>query len=143
MESLGRFYLAGPIRKVPLDVAIEWREKATQDLAKLGFASLSPMHRSNLMPTHIVEQDLRDIQLATAVLAYVPEDIVTLGTPMEIFYANYVLHKPVIVFGTNEDVLSPWIREFCIFHHTLYEEALVFIQKSKNLYLEKDICRRF
>lgn len=143
MDKLGRFYLAGPIRKVSEEWATVWREKAIHDLAKIGFDSLSPMHRTNLSSVQIVEQDLRDIQLATAVLAYVPEDIVTIGTPMEIFYANYVLNKPVIVFGVNVETLSPWIKEHCISWNYQYEEAIDFIRKSNILYTEQDPCRRY
>ena len=102
-------YLAGPIMSVDRAAADCWRKEAEWELNKLGYSALTPLHRVGLPAKQIVDEDIKDIRLATAVIAYMPLTIVSVGTPMEVFYAHCILGKPVLVWGHERSKTSPWI----------------------------------
>jgi nucleoside 2-deoxyribosyltransferase len=102
-----KVYLGGPIFNVSRKDATAWRMQAKTELGKIGFEVNDP----NMRPynpgneVELVTQDLAEIAESDFLIAHVPEDVAMAGTPMEIFYAGYVLGIPVYTFPRNS---SPW-----------------------------------
>jgi nucleoside 2-deoxyribosyltransferase len=59
----------------------------------------------------IFELDLRDIQESDIVLVNLDNPTVAKhGTAMEVFYASYVLRKPVVAFKADASVIHPFFE---------------------------------
>lgn len=102
-------YLAGPINRVPLEDAREWREGVKVALRRVGVRVIDPLSVEFGSGVNVVQWDLRAIRSADAVIAHVPDYVQAVGTAMEIFYAAS-LGIPVYVWGANSP--SPWLRHF-------------------------------
>lgn len=110
-------YLAGPMHCYSGkeeewdDQVLHWRQLATTKLAALGFGVLDPTLRpyTGINEVEIVEADLEEVRKSDGVLAYLP-NVPMAGTPMEIFFASYVLKLPVFAFSMEND--GPWIKYF-------------------------------
>lgn len=107
-------YLCGPINGCTDAEATDWRE-----IVKSTWTgkTIDPMARDyrgrELEPgiaAEIVAGDLADIQASDIILVFYEKPSV--GTSMEIFYAKFVLKKPVIVVNNSKTPLSPWL----VFH---------------------------
>jgi len=122
------FYLAGPIENANQGERTWWREQAAKALHALGFDAISPLGKENWGPRAIVLSDLRSIEMATGVLAWLPHDIVSVGTAMEIWHAAVVLNKPVLVWGQPMAGGNPWLLHCAAGIFSTLENALVHIQ---------------
>ena len=125
------FYLAGPIENANALQKEAWREQAADALHELGFDAISPLGTEAWDKRAIVERDLRSIQQSTAMIAWVPPEIVSIGTAMEIWYASQQLHKPVLVWGQQREEANPWVRHCAYIIHVRLEETLEFIASYK------------
>lgn len=108
-----KIYLAGPIDHCSDREANDWRTTVKRYLG--ADKCLDPMRRDYRGREHlwieIVEQDLGDILDADMVLANLWKP--GTGTPMEIFYASAVLHKPVaVVVPSLVPFVSPWLKYY-------------------------------
>jgi nucleoside 2-deoxyribosyltransferase len=99
-----KVYLCGSMEFVSEQVGRDWRNTATQILNAHGVGTLDPYRRKHSFKMEemkrIFELDLRDIRECDIVLANLStmDTIPSHGTAQELFYAHYVLHKPVIAF---------------------------------------------
>ena len=109
----------------------EWRERAADRLDELGFDAISPLGMEGWQPAAIIGTDLQAIQRATAMIAWVPPEIVSVGTAMEIWYAARQLDKPVLVWGQQREKANPWLRHCAYVIHVRLEETLEFIRLDK------------
>jgi nucleoside 2-deoxyribosyltransferase len=107
-------YLAGPMEHVSLAESVGWRITATNALSDC-FEVLNPTRRvHNFKPQYmkrIFELDLRDIQESDIILVNLDKpEIAKHGTAMEVFYASYVLRKPVVAFKADASVIHPFFE---------------------------------
>jgi nucleoside 2-deoxyribosyltransferase len=108
-------YLAGPMEHVSVDEAKGWRDIATQQLVLAGCNILDPTRRvHNFEPRYmkrIFELDLRDIQESDIILVNLDKpEVAKHGTAMEVFYASYVLRKPVVAFKADASTIHPFFE---------------------------------
>jgi len=99
-------YLAGPMEQVSSSEMTEWRECAKSILEPAGITCLDPTRRRHSFEQKIMrrifELDLIDIRECDLVLVNLNNDLLPKhGTAMEVFYAGYVLQKPVVAFKNN------------------------------------------
>ena len=115
--SLPRVYLAGPIAGVDYDVAVDWREYATERLTARGIECLSPMrakhalkgkrisrdykkyqdHGQSYTASGIMTRDHTDILRADALLVnLLGASMPSMGTIIEMAWA-YAYRKPAVV----------------------------------------------
>jgi len=125
------FYLAGPIANANAIQKEKWREHAAETLDRLGFDAISPLGKERWDKRAIVQSDLQSIQRATAMIAWVPPEIVSIGTAMEIWYAAKQLDKPVLVWGQRPEMANPWLLHCAYGIHLTLEETLEFISSYK------------
>jgi nucleoside 2-deoxyribosyltransferase len=110
-------YLAGPISGRSDEDCNDWRSFVK---AHWKGRCLDPMRRDarskEMTPSlaeEIVAGDLWDIRRASAVLVHY--DRPSVGTSMEIFYAAFVLVRPVFLINkSGAPIISPWL-----IHHTV------------------------
>ena len=110
-----KVYLCGPIEAIPLTEANEWRKKATKLLSD-SCEILDPCRRLHTFEMkqmkRIFELDLRDIRECDIVLVNLDlmYDKPSHGTAQEMFFAHYVLKKPVIAFKSEMTKIHPFIE---------------------------------
>jgi len=107
--------MAGAMDAVPREYQENWRKKAADLLSYAGIQTLNPCrrpHDCDLTYKEIFNLDLQDVRNCDLMLVDNRKGIKTYGTPCEVFYASYVLKKPVIgwygdesPFGVFQDVL--------------------------------------
>ncbi len=101
-----KIYLCGPMDFVTTEHQKSWREEAKEYVKSGCFEFLDPTcrpHDGDLTFEEIVEEDLKDIKDSDIILAEVNEiGVPVFGTTCEIFYASYVLKKPVIGWYNKE-----------------------------------------
>lgn len=104
-------YLCGPINGRTTEDATGWRETVKE---LWEGETLDPMRRDyrgremeHGIAAEIVEGDLVDINNSDAILVFF--DKPSVGTAMEVFYANHNLGKPVVVVNSSNGPLSPWM----------------------------------
>jgi nucleoside 2-deoxyribosyltransferase len=97
-----------------------WRDLATNLLKGANLVTLDPTRRRHSFEQkymkRIFELDMVDIRDCDMVLVNLNDDKVPKhGTAMEIFYASYVLRKPVVAFKENvkyhpffESLVTEW-----------------------------------
>ena len=130
-----KVYLSGPIFTADTPEAREatdgWRNKANHLLLWIGcratgygdfvtrfnIQTIDPCRKKAIYdpklftPNEIILRDLKDVQNADIILAYINliGDKLPIGTSMEIMYA-YTLGKPVIIVSTDPRITEhPWI----------------------------------
>ena len=127
-------YLSGPMERVSADEMNVWRQKAIKSLEAAGFGCYDPTHRVGIDHRKIVEEDLYEIERSDIILAYVPlgkpEPVQMIGTSMEIFYANRILHRPVIVWGHAMKDVHPWVFQMARSIYVDLDQALEEIIKT-------------
>lgn len=121
-------YLAGPMEHVSLDDAKGWRDIATNRLRLAEQKVLDPTRRvHDFQPKfmkRIFELDLRDIQEADLLLVNLDNPKVAKhGTAMEVFYASYVLRKPVIAFKQDASTIHPFFESLVTEWRSTVEKA--------------------
>jgi nucleoside 2-deoxyribosyltransferase len=107
-------YLAGPMEHVSVEEAKGWRDIATQMLSS-SCKILDPTRRIHNFEKRymkrIFELDLRDIQESDILLVNLDNPTVAKhGTAMEVFYASYVLRKPVVAFKADPSIVHPFFE---------------------------------
>ena len=107
-------YLAGPMEHVSKEEAEGWRNKAWNHL-EASCTILDPTRRLHNFEKRymkrIFELDLRDIQESDIILVNLDNPTVAKhGTAMEVFYASYVLRKPVVAFKADASVIHPFFE---------------------------------
>ncbi len=108
-------YLAGSMEMVSLEEAQGWRTIAERRLNFSGVETLNPCRRLHNFEKRymkrIFELDLRDIQESDIVLVNLDNPTVAKhGTAMEVFYASYVLRKPVVAFKADASIIHPFFE---------------------------------
>lgn len=108
-------YLAGPMEAVSKEEASGWRNDAKQILEFSNCIVLDPTRRihqnDKRYMKQIFELDLRDIRESDIILANLEDpSIPKHGTAMEIFYAAYTLHIPVIAFKSDASSVHPFFE---------------------------------
>ena len=108
-------YLAGPMEHVSKEDATGWRDKAKEILESMDVVTLDPTRRIHNFDKRymkrIFELDLRDIQESDIILANLDNPTVAKhGTAMEVFYASYVLRKPVVAFKSDASTVHPFFE---------------------------------
>lgn len=113
-------YVAGGIAGLGPEGVIARFTYIEQQLTELGFQVLSPI-RGKVMDTEvdslyevneIVDRDLWDISRSDIIIASPSHQ--SIGTWMEIFYAAYVRHIPVILIAKQDSFIAKhyWTRKF-------------------------------
>ena len=77
--------------------------------------------------TTLVGDDLTMIRKSDGIVAFVT--ITGLGTPMEIFFAAYILHIPVYII-TSQYAYHPWIKKFATKIFSSWSEFELWIKKE-------------
>ena len=108
-------YLAGSMEHVSLEEAKGWRDIATEILESMDVVTLDPTRRIHNFDKRymkrIFELDLRDIQESDIILANLDNPTIAKhGTAMEVFYAAYVLRKPVVAFKADASTVHPFFE---------------------------------
>jgi len=115
-------YLAGPMEHVSVAESTGWRNKATDLFSTYNYLNmeklinvLDPTRRVHNFEKRymkrIFELDLRDIQESDIILVNLDNPTVAKhGTAMEVFYASYVLRKPVVAFKADASVIHPFFE---------------------------------
>jgi len=108
-------YLAGPMEHVSIEDAKRWRTIATDLLLQADQKVLDPTRRVHeFQPKYmkrIFELDLRDIQESDLILVNLDNPTIAKhGTAMEVFYASYVLRKPVVAFKADASTIHPFFE---------------------------------
>jgi nucleoside 2-deoxyribosyltransferase len=115
MNKKRTVYLAGSMEHVTLAEAKSWRDIATWQLNQNDVLTLDPTRRVHNFEQRamkrIFELDLRDIQESDIILVNLDNPTVAKhGTAMEVFYASYVLRKPVVAFKADASVIHPFFE---------------------------------
>jgi nucleoside 2-deoxyribosyltransferase len=116
-------YLAGPMEHVSVEEASGWREQATKAFLRYNFSHnddnlitiLNPCRRVHNFDKRymkrIFELDIRDIQESDIILVNLDKpEVAKHGTAMEVFYASYVLRKPVVAFKSDASTIHPFFE---------------------------------
>lgn len=98
-----KIYLAGPMENVSWDEMSDWRIHATEILSGADVVCLDPCRRRHSFEQkqmkRIFALDMADLRNCDMVLVNLNNDqLPKHGTAMEVFYASYVLGKPVVAF---------------------------------------------
>jgi len=115
MNKQRTIYLAGPMEHVSAEDAKGWRDIAKHLLLSADQKVLDPTRRIHKFEIkymkRIFELDLRDIRESDIILANLDRpQIAKHGTAMEVFYASYVLGKPVIAFKEDASTIHPFFE---------------------------------
>jgi nucleoside 2-deoxyribosyltransferase len=127
-----KLYLSGPIMDEHEGTAREWRETAKKLLSG-EFVLLDPMRRNFKdrevdSANEIVRFDLQDVDDADLILVNYSK--ASIGTSMEVFYANHNLGKFVVAFSPFEfKECSPWMVKYCTKILPSLEDAVEYIIK--------------
>jgi nucleoside 2-deoxyribosyltransferase len=108
-------YLAGSMEMVSLQEAQGWRTIAEQLLNFNEVKTLNPCRRVHNFDKRymkrIFELDLRDIQESDIILVNLDKpEVAKHGTAMEVFYASYVLRKPIVAFKSDASTIHPFFE---------------------------------
>lgn len=125
-----KIYLAGPMDFATEEQQYAWRKQATNKLLKHGMDTLDPTrrpHDCDLNIKEIFKLDLKDIEECELVLADCRQlNIPTFGTSCEVFYASYILKKPVI--GWYDEHEPPSGKS--VFQEVLYDRKFGSLNKA-------------
>jgi nucleoside 2-deoxyribosyltransferase len=121
-------YLSGPIFAVSKEEATIWRNEAKAALEKIGIEAIIPRP---FIPGEdvvgLVSDDMRDIRSSDFIISHIPPNTVMAGTPMEIFYAAFVLKIPVYTFPKNQ---SPWYLRWSTESFDSLEDLLEYVGEN-------------
>jgi nucleoside 2-deoxyribosyltransferase len=82
-------------------------------------------------PKEVVERDLRVIRQTDGVLAFFTDKI-SVGTPMEVFYASHILHHPVYLIIEDKTKMGhPWLVYHATSIFTNVDEFINSFNQSK------------
>ena len=120
-------YLAGPMEHVSEAEMCGWRKRAIECL-KHEWKVLDPTRRRHSFlqkeMRSIFELDLRDINESDVILVNLNNPkLAKHGTAMEVFYASYVLRKPVVAFKDSMDGMHPFFESLVTEWRSTVEKA--------------------
>ena len=103
------------MENVSVESAKGWRDIASYNLAGV-YKILDPCRRIHNFQAkefkRVFELDLRDINESDVILVNLCDPAIAKhGTAMEVFYANYVLRKPVVAFKDDPSVKHPFFEQ--------------------------------
>lgn len=131
MAIIKTIYLAGPMENVSFKEACTWREYAKNRLSNCGFTILDPtrrIHNDEREYKRIFELDMLDVQHADLILVNLADPkLAKHGTAMEVFYANYMLRKPVVAFKDQPNVKHPFFEQLVTEWRSNVEDAVELI----------------
>ena len=121
-------YTAGSMEHVSPEEAQGWRDIATSKLKFAGCKVLNPTRRVHNFEQRymrrIFELDLRDIQESDIILVNLDNPTIAKhGTAMEVFYASYVLRKPVVAFKADSSTIHPFFESLVTEWRSSVEKA--------------------
>lgn len=125
-------FLSGPMRGVPREVSLGWRDNATQILGqdfKVIHALRGREEKETFAdPKTAVIRDLADILKSDIILVDdTIENVSMIGTSMEVFFA-FENKKPVIIFGRAHEK-DYWLNYHSHLRVNTLEEACDVIRK--------------
>ena len=104
-KTMKTVYLAGPMDFATDEQMTGWRKESYRFLG-LDFEILDPVrrpHTCNLTDKEIFNLDMIDVRNSDILLVDCRDlGICSFGTPCEVFYAAYILNKPVIGWYDKE-----------------------------------------
>jgi len=108
-------YLAGPMENVSDSDMREWRECAKGILEPAGIVCLDPTRRRHSFEQKVMRRifdlDMQDLRDCDMVLVNLNNDALPKhGTAMEVFYASYVMRKPVVAFKSEFTRYHPFFE---------------------------------
>ncbi len=126
-----KVFLSGPIRGIPRENALHWRNEAVNLLADFDvFHALRGREVNETMPDPrlAIIRDKIDIDNADILLMNDTfSDASMIGTSMEIIYAHE-RNKIVVVFGNSHEK-DYWLNYHCHVRVSTLEEACALINK--------------
>lgn len=116
-----KIYLAGPMEHVSKEDATDWREAVKNYFSHhitCNVEFLDPnrrLHNSKQSEMRrIFDLDMMDLRNCDMVLANLDRpSLAKHGTACEVFYAGYILRKPVVAFKATQEVYHPFF-ESCV-----------------------------
>jgi nucleoside 2-deoxyribosyltransferase len=125
-----KVFLAGPMRGIPREESLRYRQKATKVLSPYFNVSHAMRGRENKETIHdprvVVARDKKDIRESDIILVDCSrEKVSSIGTSMEIIYA-WTLEKIIILWGT-ENPNDYWLNYHSHARFDTLEEACGFI----------------
>ena len=110
-----KIYLAGPMENVSDSDMYQWREVAKNILHSAGCKTLDPTRRRHTgnqkEMRRVFDLDMMDVRNCDIVLVNLNNDkLAKHGTAMEVFYASYVLRKPVVAFKEELTKFHPFFE---------------------------------
>ena len=134
-ETPFTIYLCGPIHGRTDEQCVAWRERVKKMWP--GY-TLDPLRRDyrgreHQNPEKLIREDLSDVFRADGLLVYF--DAPSVGTSMEIFYAKFVLNKPIVLLDVSSmDVLPVWLT----YHvDSIHREPQAALETLNNLIRER------
>lgn len=130
-----KIYLSGGIAGLTPPEVEDFFLQTQKKLEAIGLKVLSPIRGKKLdaeciqkyEPNEIVTRDLNDIGQCDLMVAY--PSTKSIGTFMEIFFAAYVKHIPIVVVAQNEHIRAHyWIRFFASKVVSTMDEAIKHIR---------------
>jgi len=123
-------YLAGPMDYATTSQQRDWRQKVISLFHTWDVNLLDPTrrpHSCGLTAKEIFELDIVDINNADLLLTDARQlNIPVFGTPCEVFYASYILRKPVIAWYDEEH--KPTKKR--VFQEVLYTRELPSLEDA-------------
>ncbi len=125
-------FLCGPIRGLPREESLGWRNKAVKLLSK-NFIAIHALRNREIKETlpnskAAIARDKSDIIKSDIILVNDSfQNASMIGTAMEVFFA-YKLDKPVIVFG-NAHAKDYWLNYHSHIRVGNLEEACAILNK--------------
>lgn len=128
-------YLAGPMENVSIAEADGWRQIVKNAFPfEYEVKLLDPtrrIHTDTRDYKRIFELDMLDVRECDFVLVNLCDPkLAKHGTAMEVFYANYILRKPVIAFKDNPDVKHPFFEQLVTTWVSNVNEAIEVIREE-------------
>ena len=135
-------FLSGPI-DAALDYGLSWRKSVIGKLSVRGYHTYSPAHAFFLSPAGDAMKIARQVDTINrfavgqcdVVLAYLPRDCRTVGTPREIEYARTIGKPVVAVIDPPNQHIALWD----VHRVASFDEALDWIgELSRGAYAQGD-----
>jgi len=124
-------YLGGKMTGLDFNTMNMWRSEATRLLEVYDIKTINPVdfYNFNMNPESFTDKECENFDL----IALDHSDILlinldypdSIGTAIESFYTDRILHKPVIAFGTTDN--HPWIKNHVTKFCTTMSEAVEYI----------------
>lgn len=128
-----KVYLSGPMDHVSKEVGRAWRDRAKELFLEHGIEVFDPydFEREVDNPNLLIKTDLTYIIQSHGMLINASQNVITWGTPMEVFWACQ--NGIVNVAFTGDHRVSPWLRAHSTIATTLDQAVEVMAWKLSRL----------